>query len=236
MYRHLLGCAVTAGALLLTMPAGAELRVAERDGAIVLTNVPPRQVPGPAAPATIAGPVAGASLRHVALIQEIASRYGLPPSLVEAVVRVESNFNPWAVSPKGALGLRDVFDVRENIDGGVRHLRALLAGFAGDLRLALAAYNAGEEAVRRYRGVPPYPETQSYVVRVLRLVGWLPQAPLIPAPPVVAAPPRLDHHEASDGTVIYTNLPPSRLPARTRAMLERAEALQALREGSPGAR
>ena len=113
------------------------------------------------------------------LFEEIARKYGLDPALLKAVARVESDFNPRAVSPKGALGLmqlmpetarivgvKDPFDPRENLEGAARFLKGLLMEF-GDLRKALAAYNAGPEAVRRYGGVPPYPETLSYVNRVL---------------------------------------------------------------------
>jgi len=100
------------------------------------------------------------------------------------VIRAESGFNPRAVSRKGAQGLmqlmpstasvlvwRNSFDPRENIDGGVRHLRGLLDRFPGNLPFAIAAYNAGEKAVTAYGGIPPYPETQDYVVKVLRLYG-----------------------------------------------------------------
>ena len=96
------------------------------------------------------------------------------------MARIESNFNVYAVSPKGACGIlqlipetaerfgvEDVFDAGENIDGGARYLRWLLERFDGDTRLALAAYNAGENAVQRYGGIPPYRETQDYVRKVL---------------------------------------------------------------------
>ncbi|MGH7278999.1 MAG: lytic transglycosylase domain-containing protein [Candidatus Rokuibacteriota bacterium] len=114
-------------------------------------------------------------------IREAAARYGVSESLVRAVVEVESQFDPRAVSRKGALGLmqlmpvtasnhgvRDPFDPRENIDGGVRELRRLMRRFDRNLPLVLAAYNAGETAVRRYRGVPPYRETRQYITRVIR--------------------------------------------------------------------
>ena len=107
-----------------------------------------------------------------------ASRYGIDPLLVHSVIRVESNYNPVAVSPKGAEGLMQLipatarrfgvsnsFDVHENIEAGVRYLKYLLDLF-GDERLAVAAYNAGESAVLRYGNVPPYPETVDYVHRV----------------------------------------------------------------------
>jgi soluble lytic murein transglycosylase-like protein len=109
-----------------------------------------------------------------------AERHGLDPELVLAVVGVESAFHPEAVSPNGAqglmqlmpetaasLGVEDAFDPTENLDGGVRHLGALLARYGGDVERALAAYNAGEGAVARHGGIPPFRETREYVRRVL---------------------------------------------------------------------
>ena len=114
-------------------------------------------------------------------IFEVATRYGVEPKLVAAVVAVESQFNVHAVSRRGAEGLmqlmpetaadldvQDSFDPRDNIDGGVRHLKRLMVRFHNDVPLALAAYNAGEQAVINHRGIPPYRETRQYVVRVLR--------------------------------------------------------------------
>jgi soluble lytic murein transglycosylase-like protein len=114
------------------------------------------------------------------LILKSAQKHGMDPALIKAVIRAESNFNHQAVSPKGARGLMqlmpatasslqvdDSFHPEKNIDGGVRYLRYLLRLFNGDLRLALAAYNAGEKAVLRYGGIPPYRETQQYVQRVM---------------------------------------------------------------------
>ncbi len=111
----------------------------------------------------------------------VAARHGMPKNLVLAVIAVESQFDPLAVSSRGALGLMqlmpataqilgvsDPFDPRENIDAGVRHLRALMDRFDNDLPLALAAYNAGAGAVVRHRGIPPYRETRQYVSRILR--------------------------------------------------------------------
>jgi len=112
------------------------------------------------------------------LIAHTAAHHGLPPALVKAVIATESNFNATAVSAKGALGLMqlmpetadmlgvDPMRVDENVDGGTRYLRHLWDRF-GDLTNALAAYNAGPESVDRYGGIPPYPETQQYVRRVL---------------------------------------------------------------------
>jgi len=115
------------------------------------------------------------------LINEVAQRHHVDTALVKAVIRAESDFVPEAVSPKGALGLMQLmpatarshgvwraFEPRENVEGGVTHLRYLLDRYNGNLRLALAAYNAGEKAVDSHGGVPPYPETWEYLTRVLR--------------------------------------------------------------------
>lgn len=116
------------------------------------------------------------------LIRRIASDHGVDFALVKAVMHVESSFNPYARSPKGALGLmqvlpetarrhgvHDVYDPEQNIEAGVRHLKYLLNLFNQKHYLVLAAYNAGENAVRNHRGIPPYQETQSYVRRVLKM-------------------------------------------------------------------
>ncbi len=109
-----------------------------------------------------------------------ARKYDLPVSLVQSVIRHESNYNPRAVSRAGAqglmqlmpatareLGVNDPFDIRQNIDGGSRYLRQMLDRFDGDVRKALAAYNAGPGTVRRFGGIPPYPETREYISKVM---------------------------------------------------------------------
>jgi soluble lytic murein transglycosylase-like protein len=116
-----------------------------------------------------------------AYIKEVSARYGVPADLVAAVIEAESDNNPRAVSRRGArglmqlmpktartLGVRDPFDPRANVDAGVRHLRALMDRFGNNLPLVLAAYNAGEVAVIKHRGVPPYRETRAYVKRILK--------------------------------------------------------------------
>jgi soluble lytic murein transglycosylase-like protein len=115
-------------------------------------------------------------------IEEAAARHNVDPNLVRAVVKVESNFNPNAVSRKGAMGLmqlmpstakqlnvKNPFDPEQNVDAGVRHLKRLLESYGGDIRLTLAAYNAGAGAVARNSGVPHYAETQNYVRRITNL-------------------------------------------------------------------
>lgn len=115
-------------------------------------------------------------------IEEAAARHNVDPNLVRAVVKVESNFNPNAVSRKGAMGLmqlmpttarqlnvKNPFDPQQNVDAGVRHLKQLLESYDGDINLTLAAYNAGAGAVARSSGVPHYAETQRYVRRITNL-------------------------------------------------------------------
>ena len=117
------------------------------------------------------------------LIADAAKNFDVNPLLVDSVIQVESNYNPFAVSPKGAQGLMqlmpataqrfgvlDSFDPKQNIEGGVRYLKFLEDTFQDD-RLAIAAYNAGEKAVTKYKDVPPYPETVSYVAKVGKKLG-----------------------------------------------------------------
>ncbi len=113
------------------------------------------------------------------IILDIAQKYGVDPVLVHSIIAVESDYNPFSVSHKGARGLmqlmpetardygvKDVYDPRENIEGGVRFLRDLKQKYRGREDLVLAAYNAGPETVKKYRGIPPYPETINFIRRV----------------------------------------------------------------------
>src|SRR5579863_7692963 len=117
-----------------------------------------------------------------AAIEQAAARHNVDPNLVRAVVKVESNFNPNAVSRKGAMGLmqlmpstarqlnvKNPFDPEQNVDAGVRHLKQLLESYGGDIKLTLAAYNAGAGAVARSSCMPRYAETQNYVRRITNL-------------------------------------------------------------------
>ena len=119
----------------------------------------------------------------VDLVSKLAPQYQVPPRLVLAVIEAESNYNRHAVSPKNAQGLmqlvpetaqrfgvKNAFDPAQNVRGGIAYLRWLLAYFEGDVALVAAAYNAGERAVDRHLGVPPFAETRAYVRRILASV------------------------------------------------------------------
>jgi soluble lytic murein transglycosylase-like protein len=116
------------------------------------------------------------------LIDSISKDNGVDPALIDAMIRTESNYNPWAISSKGARGLmqlipetgrrfgvQDFFDPKQNIEGGVRYVRYLLGMFEGNVELSLAAYNAGENLVARLGRIPPYPETRNYVQKIRAL-------------------------------------------------------------------
>jgi soluble lytic murein transglycosylase-like protein len=151
----------------------------------------PTRVQAAQAPATATAPaeapVPVVAPRAIAeLVQKMAPSYQIEPQLVLAIIKAESNFDAAALSPKSAMGLmqlipetaerfnvRNPYDPKQNIRGGMAYLRWLLAYFEGDISLVAAAYNAGEGTVERYRGVPPYRETRNYVQRILRAVGTL---------------------------------------------------------------
>lgn len=193
-------------------------RMVDRDGIVHLTNMPgdPRYRGLPGATGTGSGwlRLSDRSRReHAADIQEMAQRYGVSATLVRAIVRAESGFDPGAVSAKGAgglmqlmpqtassLGVVDRFDPRENIRGGIRHLRHLLDRYQGSVPLALAAYNAGEGPVDTYRGIPPYPETQRYVRRVMLEAGIKDTA---------ATSRVLYRYVGPDDTLTYSNIRPT---------------------------
>ncbi|MBI1951108.1 MAG: lytic transglycosylase domain-containing protein [Acidobacteria bacterium] len=118
------------------------------------------------------------------MASRIARRHRVDEALVLAVIEVESRYDAFAVSPRGAMGLMQLmpqtaarfavanaFNPVENVDGGVRYLKELLERYSGQVRLALAAYNAGEQAVDRFGGIPPFRETEQYVVRVTRALA-----------------------------------------------------------------
>jgi soluble lytic murein transglycosylase-like protein len=115
------------------------------------------------------------------IITQVAGRYEVDPSLIRAIIFAESGFNPRAKSKKGArglmqlmpstakaMGIQDIYDPLENIEGGVKYFRLLLDRFGGDIKLALAAYNAGSRHVRNYAGIPPFKATRHYIKKVLK--------------------------------------------------------------------
>jgi soluble lytic murein transglycosylase-like protein len=174
-------CRFEGDIVVLVMRGGGEVRAAKD----LVAELLPDEVPfamTQAREALAASPTAnGPRLSRAALqaiVDRVAARVGLDARLAHAVVRAESNYNPLAISPRGAMGLMqimpviarqyrvsDPFDPKENLEAGMRHLRRLLGRL--DVRRALAAYNAGESAVSRYGGIPPYRETQTYVHRIL---------------------------------------------------------------------
>jgi soluble lytic murein transglycosylase-like protein len=189
------------------------------------TGVAPRPV-SPVTQATVASAPAPPPAGIAEAVDRISASHSLPPQLVHSVIKVESNYNPSAVSPKGAqgimqlmpatarrFGVANVFDPVENIEGGARYLKYLLDLYGGDYRLALAAYNAGEGAVEKYGSVPPYPETRNYLIQVNRQIQKsLADSPARPetrpaepkaVDPQPSGPARIQEVVGADGTVRY---------------------------------
>ncbi len=195
----------------------------QEGGTIVFTNVRGdglRPVPGFSGRRQIRSATPLPATAYDRYIEYLAKQTGVSGDLIKAVAMVESGFDPHAVSPKGALGLmqlmpavarqygvKNPYDPHQNLRGGATHLGSLLDRYDGDLRLALAAYNAGSGAVKRYRGVPPYRETRNYIRKVNALLGGRPATNGAasrgrPAPPS-SAPVRVVY--AADGTISLVN-------------------------------
>jgi len=153
------------------------------------------------------------------LVQQTASRLHVDPELIHAIIRVESDYDPKAVSSKGAMGLMQLipetahrfgvvnaFDPKQNVEGGVNYLKYLLGVFGGDVALSLAAYNAGEHTVQRFGGVPAIPETQDYVRKVTSI--YQTGEPAVRAKAAAKEPPRAAITRYTDqyGVVHFTNV------------------------------
>lgn len=173
--------------IVLALRGGGEMMLDRR----LIAQIAPDEVPYPEPAIEAWGPPRGSRAgradevsdsRYDAIINKVSAQHGVDAQLVKAVIQVESAYRHRARSPKGAIGLmqlmprtanhygvRNPYDPHANIEAGTRHLGSLLQQF--DLPLALAAYNAGGAAVRRFSGIPPYPETRAYVARVLSLLG-----------------------------------------------------------------
>jgi soluble lytic murein transglycosylase-like protein len=201
MHRVLVGALVSVGLLLATPADGDVYKYVDENGVVHFTNIPndrrfERLAPPGSPPAARKRKASkprksrrrsGRLKRRIIdnydhIIEEAADRFNIPATLIKAVIVVESNFNPKAVSHAGAqglmqlmpqtaaeMGVEDVFDPRQNILGGTRYLRHLANAYEGDLVLTLAGYNAGQKAVNRHMDIPPITETQRYVRRVLKL-------------------------------------------------------------------
>jgi len=167
--------------LVLSLRSGGEITCE----AGVITQFAPDEVPYPEPEPLQPEPqlVAAEVVPYADLIDAVSAANDVSPQLVRAVIKVESNYQERARSPKGAMGLMQLmpdtarrfsvanpYNPRENIEGGIKYLKTLLDRFP-TVSLALAAYNAGEAAVERFRGIPPYAETQSYVAQILRILG-----------------------------------------------------------------
>jgi len=208
----LLGSCLVGGILLWCVAAPAQIvRYQGSDGRLYFTNLP---LPPASGSTGVTRPAPATRLTVQAsvfsLIQRLAQQYSVDPHLVRAIIMVESNFDPHAVSRAGAQGLMQLmpdtaaryrvenpFDPHANIEGGIRYLRDLLRLFPSNLRHVLAAYNAGEGAVQQYGGIPPYPETQRYVERVLALYG-------------IASPPaqgKIYRYRTASGSILLTDTP-----------------------------
>jgi soluble lytic murein transglycosylase-like protein len=230
--RTRFGLAALAAALLLSplalpAPAAATLySFGDEQGVTHFTNVPSdprfRKMPEGAPPPRTRSSGGAPAEKYETEIARCADDHGVDDALVKAVIKAESNFDNRAITRAGAQGLMQLmpetarlrnvenpFNPSQNIDGGVRHLKYLLSTF-GDTKLALAAYNAGENAVRKYNGVPPFPETKNYVSTVLshygRYSGLAPEEGAT-GKPAAAKKAEIETFVNAEGTRVFTNMP-----------------------------
>lgn len=187
--------------------------VTRSDGRIVYIH--PRRR---AKPSGFAAAPSQEALRIDSIVRRVADRYRIDPKLVHAIIQTESDYDPTAVSSKGAMGLMqlipataerfgvaDPFDPKQNIEGGVSYLKYLLGLFGGNLPLSLAAYNAGENAVIRSGGIPAIPETEQYVTKVTRLYHSPASGPVREADSSASGVEPIYRYVDSAGVVHFTN-------------------------------
>lgn len=190
----------------LTLPIQSEIIISkDENGNIIVTNKPAKET---VKKTKISKPLPRKN-DFDSIIDIYANKYGIDKDLVHAVIQVESDYDHLAISKKGAMGLMQLhpitanelgvgnpFDVESNLEGGIRYLREMLDRY-GDLRKALAAYNAGPEAVNKYNGIPPYKETQNYVRKVLSTYKKEP-----------SRSKTLYKYESINGEVVISDVPP----------------------------
>jgi len=186
-FKYLCRLACALAAVILSVPADVRCDIykyVDRNGVMHFTNVPtssPSQYRVYLRESSDALPRSKVSGSYADIIYKAAEKNGIAAPLLKAIIKAESNFNPRAVSKKGALGLmqimpgnlkslniQDPFDPKQNIMGGARYLKRMLNRFGGKLPMALAAYNAGPKKVEQYQRIPPIKETENYVRRVLK--------------------------------------------------------------------
>lgn len=194
--------------------AGEITTYVDANGVVHLTNIPKDPLYQPKGQ-VIFSSVSKPTTDYKDIVKEAAEKHQVDPQLVHAVIKVESNYQPYARSTKGAMGLMQLmpqtaadlrvsnpYDPYDNIHGGTKYLRFLLDLFGGDLELSLAGYNAGENAVLRYGSIPPYLETQNYVRKILEL--YSPTYLHLPRQPGS----RAAFGSASEGNKIYIAVDP----------------------------
>ncbi len=213
-------CGLILAAVLLCPPpsqASSIVAITKPDGRIVYINA---DMPAePADPWDFTEAPSPALLRIDSIVRRVAKRYQIDPKLVRAIIQAESDYDPKAVSSKGAMGLMQLipstaqrfgvgnpFDPKQNIEGGVSYLKYLLKLFGGNLPLSLAAYNAGENTVIRSGGIPAIPETEHYVKEVTHLYhSPASDSAQVAGPPANGAAPIYQYVDSS-GVIHFTNV------------------------------
>jgi hypothetical protein len=192
------------------------------DGRIIVTNSPGGSEASPSPGRAVKYTVSSYSTTQIptlydSKISDLSKKHKVPEDLIVAVVRAESGFNPFAVSRKGAVGIMQLmkdtakkygvtnrYDVDQNLDAGVRHLKYLYTKYNKDLKIVLAAYNAGEEAVKKYNGVPPYNETRNYIRKVRQFMGLSSSESYYSGGRTT-----IFKYKTSDGRIVLSDTPPA---------------------------